>query len=55
MSAFANSYWPAVYLADAEGRIRYHYFGERDYDEGEWMIQNLSAFIGLLSAKRSPR
>jgi thiol-disulfide isomerase/thioredoxin len=23
-SAFANRYWPAVYLADAEGRIRYH-------------------------------
>jgi hypothetical protein len=27
--AFANRYWPAVYLADAE------------YDEGEWMIQQL--------------
>jgi thiol-disulfide isomerase/thioredoxin len=40
-SAFANRYWPAVYLADAEGRIRYHHFGEGDYDEGEWMIQQL--------------
>jgi thiol-disulfide isomerase/thioredoxin len=40
-SAFANRYWPAVYLADAEGRIRYHHFGEGEYDEGEWMIQNL--------------
>jgi thiol-disulfide isomerase/thioredoxin len=40
-SAFANRYWPAVYLADAEGRIRYHHFGEGDYDEGEWMIQHL--------------
>ena len=40
-SAFANRYWPAVYLADAEGRIRYHHFGEGEYDEGEWMIQQL--------------
>ncbi len=40
-SAFANRYWPAIYLADAEGRIRYHHFGEGDYDDGEWMIQHL--------------
>jgi thiol-disulfide isomerase/thioredoxin len=40
-NAFANRYWPAVYLADAEGRIRYHHFGEGEYDEGEWMIQHL--------------
>jgi thiol-disulfide isomerase/thioredoxin len=40
-SAFGNRYWPAVYLADAEGRIRYHHFGEGEYDEGEWMIQHL--------------
>jgi thiol-disulfide isomerase/thioredoxin len=40
-SAFANRYWPAVYLADAEGRIRYHHFGEGDYEESEWMIQHL--------------
>jgi hypothetical protein len=33
-SAFANRYWPAAYLADAEGRIRYHHFGEGEYDEG---------------------
>lgn len=38
---FGNRYWPAVYLADAEGRIRYHQFGEGEYDEGEWMIQQL--------------
>jgi thiol-disulfide isomerase/thioredoxin len=40
-SAFANRYWPAVYLADAVGRIRYHHFGEGEYDDGEWMIQHL--------------
>ncbi len=26
--AFSNRYWPAQYLADANGRIRYHHFGE---------------------------
>jgi thiol-disulfide isomerase/thioredoxin len=40
-SAFANRYWPAVYLADAGGRIRYHHFGEGEYDDGESMIQHL--------------
>ena len=29
--AFANSFWPAVYIADAEGRIRHHQFGEGGY------------------------
>jgi thiol-disulfide isomerase/thioredoxin len=38
---FGNRYWPAVYLADAEGRIRYHHFGEGDYDEAERAIQML--------------
>ena len=36
--AFNNMYWPAVYIADAEGRIRYHHFGEGEYDESEWVI-----------------
>jgi thiol-disulfide isomerase/thioredoxin len=40
-SAFGNRYWPAVYLADAQGRVRYHHFGEGEYDECEWMIQRL--------------
>jgi thiol-disulfide isomerase/thioredoxin len=39
--AFANSYWPAVYIADAEGEIRYHHFGEGAYDECEHVIQEL--------------
>jgi thiol-disulfide isomerase/thioredoxin len=38
---FANRYWPAVYLSDAEGRIRYHHFGEGDYDDCERAIQML--------------
>jgi thiol-disulfide isomerase/thioredoxin len=39
--AFSNHYWPAVYIADAEGRIRYHHFGEGAYDECEREIQQL--------------
>jgi thiol-disulfide isomerase/thioredoxin len=39
--AFDNNYWPAVYLADANGRIRYQHFGEGAYDETERVIQRL--------------
>ena len=39
--AFGNRYWPAVYIADAEGRIRHHQFGEGGYDECEHVIQEL--------------
>jgi thiol-disulfide isomerase/thioredoxin len=39
--AFANHYWPAVYIADAEGRIRHHQFGEGQYDECERVIRQL--------------
>jgi thiol-disulfide isomerase/thioredoxin len=39
--AFDNHYWPAVYIADAEGRIRHHQFGEGGYDECERVVQQL--------------
>jgi thiol-disulfide isomerase/thioredoxin len=39
--AFSNRYWPAVYIADAEGRIRHHQFGEGGYAECEMIIQRL--------------
>jgi thiol-disulfide isomerase/thioredoxin len=39
--AFANRYWPAVYVADAQGRIRYHHFGEGGYEECERVLQDL--------------
>ena len=39
--AFSNRYWPAVYIADAEGRIRHHQFGEGGYEECERVIQQL--------------
>jgi thiol-disulfide isomerase/thioredoxin len=39
--AFSNRYWPAIYIADAEGRIRHHQFGEGGYDDCERGIQQL--------------
>ncbi|MDR9785163.1 cytochrome c biogenesis protein DipZ [Rhizobium redzepovicii] len=39
--AFENSYWPAGYLIDAEGQIRYHHFGEGNYGRTEKAIQDL--------------
>ncbi len=39
--AFNNMYWPAVYIADAQGRIRHHQFGEGQYDECERVVQRL--------------
>jgi len=39
--AFNNSFWPADYLVDANGKIRHHHFGEGKYDETEQQIQAL--------------
>ena len=41
--AFENSYWPAHYFIDAKGQIRYHHFGEGEYDTSEKVIQDLLA------------
>jgi thiol-disulfide isomerase/thioredoxin len=38
-----NRFWPALYLVDASGRIRYHQFGEGDVDKTERAIQSLLA------------
>jgi Thioredoxin like C-terminal domain len=40
-TAFGNHYWPAVYVADAEGRIRHHQFGEGEYERTEEVLQQL--------------
>jgi cytochrome c biogenesis protein CcdA/thiol-disulfide isomerase/thioredoxin len=44
--AFNNEYWPAHYFIDAQGRIRYHHFGEGEYDTSERVIQQLLAEAG---------
>jgi thiol-disulfide isomerase/thioredoxin len=45
-NAFHNQYWPAKYLIDANGRIRYAHFGEGDYGETEQAIRSLLAEAG---------
>jgi thiol-disulfide isomerase/thioredoxin len=39
--AFDNHYWPALYIIDAQGRIRHHQFGEGGYEESERIIRQL--------------
>jgi cytochrome c biogenesis protein CcdA/thiol-disulfide isomerase/thioredoxin len=39
--AYSNQYWPAKYLIDRSGRIRYHHFGEGGYEETERRIRML--------------
>jgi thiol-disulfide isomerase/thioredoxin len=45
-TAFANHYWPALYFADAQGRIRHHHFGEGEYQQSEMVIQQLLVEAG---------
>jgi len=47
--AFNNQYWPAHYFIDGKGRIRYHHFGEGEYDVSEHVIQQLLKENGATS------
>jgi len=40
-NALNNQYWPALYIVDAQGRIRHHEFGEGGYEQSERIIQQL--------------
>lgn len=40
-NAYQNRYWPAKYLIDAKGHIRYTHFGEGEYDTTENAIRTL--------------
>lgn len=51
--AYANRYWPAKYLIDKNGYIRFFHFGEGDYAETEQAIQSLVREI-FLSAELPP-
>lgn len=52
--AFDNSYWPAHYLIDAEGQIRYHHFGEGNYPQTEQAIQDLLREAGSKMPATAP-
>jgi len=49
-NAYGNQYWPAKYLIDARGRVRYTHFGEGSYERTEHAIRRL-----LAEAGRTPR
>ena len=44
--AFENQYWPAKYLIDKDGAIRYTHFGEGAYVETEEQIRDLLSEAG---------
>jgi thiol-disulfide isomerase/thioredoxin len=44
--SFGNHYWPATYLLDRGGRLRFHHFGEGAYDEIERAVQDLLGVDG---------
>jgi alkyl hydroperoxide reductase subunit AhpC len=54
--AFANHYWPALYVVDAQGRIRHHLFGEGAYDEASAVVRYLleDAGAGGIPTARIP-
>ncbi len=39
--AFNNEYWPSVYIADRNGRIRFHHFGEGAYEDEDRVVAQL--------------
>ena len=50
-NAFGNQYWPAKYLIDSSGRVRYSHFGEGDYDVTESAIRSLLAEDGPVGGR----
>jgi thiol-disulfide isomerase/thioredoxin len=54
-NAFGNQYWPAKYLIDATGEVRYTHFGEGDYEETEAAIRALLAEAGRRRLGRAAR
>jgi cytochrome c biogenesis protein CcdA/thiol-disulfide isomerase/thioredoxin len=47
--ALKNNYWPAHYFIDAQGRVRFHHFGEGNYENSEKVIRAL-----LMEAGKQP-
>ena len=39
--AWSNQYWPAKYLIDRSGHVRYYHFGEGEYGKTEEAIRTL--------------
>lgn len=50
-NAFGNHYWPHIYIADAQGKIRYDHIGEEGYDE----IDNTVTSLLVEQEKQKPK
>ncbi len=46
--AYDNHYWPAKYLIDQDGKLRYYHYGEGKYEETEQYIVDL---LGIAKAE----
>jgi thiol-disulfide isomerase/thioredoxin len=53
-NAFANQYWPALYIVDAEGHIRHHQFGEGGYERADRVIRQLLTDAGASNLPAEP-
>jgi thiol-disulfide isomerase/thioredoxin len=53
-NAYNNHYWPATYLFDTEGRLRYTHFGEGRYEETEQAIRDLLEEAGTRVTSTTP-
>ena len=42
-NSWQNQYWPAAYIVDANGRVRFHHFGEGKYEEQDAVVKQLLA------------
>jgi thiol-disulfide isomerase/thioredoxin len=45
--AFKNEYWPALYIVDAQGRMRHHHYGEGAYEQSEKIMQHVLGEAGI--------
>lgn len=52
-NAYSNQYWPAHYLFDKEGNLRYYHFGEGKYEETENAIKYLLELPGSVRQEDS--
>ncbi|HYO83537.1 MAG TPA: redoxin domain-containing protein [Bryobacteraceae bacterium] len=52
--ALQNAYWPAFYLIDGRGRVRFRRFGEGQYEESERALRVLLADNGVTAGMSDP-
>ena len=52
-NGFSNQYWPALYVLDAKGAIRFTHFGEGAYDQSERNIQQVLVEAGAGAFSRA--